>query len=520
MKLLIVDDEELTRTGVISSIDWKALGIEEVLQADDGIHGLEAARMYKPEIILCDVRMPRMDGISMLERLESILPDTVAIFMSGYSDKEYLKAAIKLKAVNYIEKPLDPEEIRDAVLEAKQLYIQKLHSHRGETLHSMETASRLALQLTVPYGTNSEIIGQLAGELSLRLMPGTYFTAFIVKLDAAFEMAEPSIGDIYQDMEEFLKFYHLSCIHVEKRIQYLVYFVFGTSRPSQPVLQAIGQFLGRRYGEFGRYFIAAGESFSGISRAYQSYASAVILLQSSFFFPENTFLTESILQDSSSNHQSSLPASAVSIFSEALSSRNESACLDLFRLLTEYFDKNTALLQNQVKDFYYKLLLILDDSRRQQKVTSSSSPDEASIAEEMEHCFTFRDLHQVLESKTAQFFRDAAASTDENPTIFLIKDYISKNYMKETLSVKDISAHVFLSTSYVCTFFKNETGQTLNQYMTEYRMERAKQLLGDSRYKIADISSKVGYSDGNYFGKSFKKYSGLSPSEYRERITQ
>ena len=103
MKLLIVDDEELTRTGVITSLDWVSLGIDEVLQADDGVHGLETARRCKPEIILCDVRMPRMDGISMLERLEKILPDTVPIFMSGYSDKEYLKAAIKLKAVNYID---------------------------------------------------------------------------------------------------------------------------------------------------------------------------------------------------------------------------------------------------------------------------------------------------------------------------------------------------------------------------------------------------------------------------------
>ena len=89
--------------------------------------------------------------------------------------------------------------------------------------------------------------------------------------------------------------------------------------------------------------------------------------------------------------------------------------------------------------------------------------------------------------------------------------------MNETLSVKDISTHVFLSTSYVCTFFKNETGKTLNQYITEYRMEKAKQLLKDARFKIADISSRVGYNDGNYFGKSFKKYCGLSPSEYREQ---
>ena len=72
MKLLIVDDEELTRTGLISSIDWDSLGITEILQADDGVNGLEMARLHKPEIILCDVRMPRMTGIAMLERLEKI----------------------------------------------------------------------------------------------------------------------------------------------------------------------------------------------------------------------------------------------------------------------------------------------------------------------------------------------------------------------------------------------------------------------------------------------------------------
>ena len=155
MKLLIVDDEELTRTGVISSLDWSSLGIDEVIQADDGVHGLETAKLYKPEIILCDVRMPRMDGITMLERLEKFLPDSVAIFMSGYSDKEYLKAAIKLKAVNYIEKPFSLSEMEDAIREAKELYQQKVHSRRGETLHSIETASRLALQLTLPYVTNN-----------------------------------------------------------------------------------------------------------------------------------------------------------------------------------------------------------------------------------------------------------------------------------------------------------------------------------------------------------------------------
>lgn len=138
----------------------------------------------------------------------------------------------------------------------------------------------------------------------------------------------------------------------------------------------------------------------------------------------------------------------------------------------------------------------------------------------LENCFTFQELHNTLCSQVDNYFSDLQNAVPENSTIFLIRDYISKNYGNETLSVKDISDHVFLSASYVCTFFKNETGQTLNQYLTEFRMEKAKALLADPRYKIADISSRVGYSDGNYFGKSFRKYTGLSPSEYREKINR
>ena len=100
-----------------------------------------------------------------------------------------------------------------------------------------------------------------------------------------------------------------------------------------------------------------------------------------------------------------------------------------------------------------------------------------------------------------------------------IKNFIADHYQDDNLSIKDISDHVFLSTSYICTLFKNETGQTLNQYITKYRVEKAKKLLADPLNKITDISSNVGYSDGNYFGKTFKKIVGLSPTEYRDQVT-
>lgn len=516
MKLLIVDDEELTRIGVISSIDWASLGIDEILQADDGLNGLEEARLHKPEIILCDVRMPRMDGISMLSRLETILPDAIPIFMSGYSDKEYLKAAIRLKAVNYIEKPLNPQEIREAVREAIELYRQKLRTHRGETLHSMETASRLALQLAAPFGPNSEDIAQLTAELSLNIRPDTSFAAIVVKVDSQLEQALPSTEEIYYSICDYLRHFHLECIYAEKRVQYLVFFVFGAAMPSAPVQKGIREFICSCFAPCRKFYIAAGEFVCGISRAYQSYASAVVLLQSSFFFPAGTFLNPAIMEElRSSRRPEPLPREPEKVFSDLLLAKDENGCLSFLAALYSAYERNPSVLPNEAKDLYYTLFRTLDDTAKQMQFSFSSAQE--TLTATLENSFSYEELHTRLRAKASQFFADMQNTVQENPTIFLIKDYISKNYMSETLSVKDISSHVFLSASYVCTFFKNETGMTLNQYLTEYRMEKAKQLLGDPRYKISDISSKVGYSDGNYFGKSFKKYTGLSPSEYREK---
>ena len=315
MKLLIVDDEELTRTGVISSIDWKALNIDEVIQADDGINGLEAARIHNPEIILCDVRMPRMDGIAMLEKLEQILPDTVPIFMSGYSDKEYLKAAIKLKAVNYIEKPLNPAEIREAIQEASEAYRQKLRTHRGETLHSMETASRLALALATPYRFSETVIRELSQELSLHMGSDTCFTALIAKIDNEQDFSAPAIDEIYQNICTYLANFHLQCIYAEKKVQYLVYFVFGPSMPQEATIELIRSYISSQYQAYHRFHITAGGTFTGVSKAYQSYESAVILQQSSFFFPNGSFLSSSLLNTRKPKSHSPLPE-----FPESLSS--------------------------------------------------------------------------------------------------------------------------------------------------------------------------------------------------------
>lgn len=512
MKLLIVDDEDLTRTGLIRSIDWDSLGIEEVLQADDGLHGLEQARLHRPEIVLCDVRMPRMDGISMLERLEKLLPDSVPIFMSGYSDKEYLKAAIRLKAVNYIEKPLNLSEVRQAVEEAKHLYLQKLHSRRGETLKSMETASRLSLLLTLPSVPDPECFQEFSRELGFTLDNSTVFLSLIIRTDG---FPDPgALEKFHRNLLEFLKKRKLHFIYTDRKHQSFTCFLLSQKRPSAVTLLEIRTYLEEQLLTLGRFSAALGEEVCGLSNAYHSYASAVILLQSSFFFPENTLLTHDMLKEQKESEDFPIEAPEI-VYRESLKQKDQERAMALLALLRKYIARNTSLFQNSVRDFYYKLFLALDDAEKQLQLPEEKASQ--TIADTIDSCFTFDELHQVLLNQTEYFFDSALSGVQENPIIHKIKNYIGRHYGNETLSVKDISEHVFLSASYVCTFFKNETGQTLNQYITEYRMKKACQLLTDARYRISDISSRVGYSDGNYFGKSFKKFFGVSPSEYREQ---
>ena len=118
MRLLIVDDEPYTREGLKEEIDWKKLGIDEILDADDGETARNMLEWFQPDLVITDIRMPNMDGISFAENFKEKCPESQLIFMSGYMEIEYLKKALKLSAVDFIEKPLDMDEVVEAARKA------------------------------------------------------------------------------------------------------------------------------------------------------------------------------------------------------------------------------------------------------------------------------------------------------------------------------------------------------------------------------------------------------------------
>ena len=118
--VLVVDDEKMPREILRNYVPWETLQVGRVEEAEDGAQALEMARLHRPDIVISDVKMPRMNGLELASAVREMYPDCQFIFLSGYTDKEYLKGAIKLRAASYVEKPIDLEELITVVREVTE----------------------------------------------------------------------------------------------------------------------------------------------------------------------------------------------------------------------------------------------------------------------------------------------------------------------------------------------------------------------------------------------------------------
>lgn len=518
MKLLIVDDEKLTRDGLLNSIDWKQLGISAVAQADDGLNGYRLALSFQPDIVLSDVRMPRMTGIEMAERLQTHNPDISIIFMSGYSDKEYLKAAIKLKAVSYVEKPIDLDEIREAVRQACQ-DVAAVKEVAGIKALSISVSS-IALAARLALAPRSD--APLKKWEGLDFFPfdqrHVLFFTILIQFYHMNSIQGGLEGLVEPCVDQVVSAAGLKEIHAVKQGNLFFFHVWGFERYSDREKDLLGYRLEEALAHLNlRYHIVFGKTVEGMGEIYNSYNSAVIELQNSFFNRENTHR----IYEHKDTYDPFFNLEELDMenrLKEVLLHKDQKRAFELAEELLASLVSVDSVLPNQVKDLYYKLLMVIQGAYRALQIEMPDRSEyEHGLWGYVSSCESVYELQELLKEKMELFFSSAKSKTENNMTIYLIKQFIAVRYPDETLSVKDISDHVKLSSSYVCTLFKNDTGMTLNQYLTEFRIERAKRLLEDPRYKIVDISAKVGYSDGNYFGKTFKRLCGMSPSEYRER---
>lgn len=510
IKVLIADDERFTRQGILDMVDWDKLNVSEVKEAYDGINALEILKDFEPNILLTDVRMPRLNGIDLAFKARELYPNCMILFMSGYSDKEYLKSAIKLKAINYVEKPIEIEELEENLNNAILEFVKNTTIH-----NSIEhTIANEISSIDNSEAVKSIISSYFSKDFNDKLVDGQYVSVLIkiYKIIPNKHLFIDKIREIIHDcgLEGFVSMQN------EKDIVLQIFFSKNIkSIHNSNVFQSFFATLDEYIKNYSHFYIFVGSIVANMQDMHKSYASASYLDTLSFFKDYNSVI---YFEEVPHKTCATIDPNAYSAFKRNLNNEDKQAVLSDINNITSEFMLNCGTDINEIKNVYNKLLLHIFNFCHSRNINLNNSVNEnTSFNTILQFNNIFEIKHYMLEIIKDVFLCLKEKNIYNEPALNIIK-YINEHYNSYDLSLEDISKNTFLTPAYICVIFKDFTGKTVNKYITEYRIMQAKELLKDSNIKMNDIALKVGYRDGNYFAKIFKKETGYSPSEYRRKF--
>lgn len=527
IKLLVIDDETVTRKGLIKHIKWDELGIGEVEEAKDGLEGLEVARIFQPNIILSDIRMPGMNGIELATCVKGEFPHCRLIFLSGYSDKEYLKAAIHLSAVSYIEKPINLEEVKDAVKKAVALCKEK----DEKTLIEKNMASALADSLSL---VKQNIIANLISRqtdfnelkkdtnlIGISFEKNDVFTAVIVQMTLNRNQKNADSHAFGNTLIHLLDDCYSGVKHIcaLESINQIVVVFAGSANQERNRNQSIFDSLASQTEDLNiagiRLFCAVGQTVSGIDRIWHSYQTAGATLQKKFYLGYGKIA----YYENESNGPLCLSEETSARFEDILQTQDKDMAINYIDALCRKIYMHKGADVDDIKNVFFKLAYALfqESKKRGIPFTEQEENKATYLWARISDFETLQEIKVYLVERVTSFFDYLTKSETNNRSVYSVMKYIQTHYTSVDLSNKILAESVFLTPTYLSSLFRKVTGKTISDYVIEVRMEKSKQLLGEPRIKLDEVAKRVGYSDANYYAKVFKRQNGLTPSEFREK---
>lgn len=540
MNVLILDDEFFIRENIRDGIDWSALGIDEILECDNGAGAIELCRTRPISILISDIRMPGLNGIESIRQIRQFCPEIKIIFISGYPEKEYLKDAIRLQAVNFIEKPIDMKELFEILQEA----VSDIHSRQAIASQIQTDSSlrlryqkiRLAQDLTVP-AANYVKLRALALETGFLHPSYTYLTLVVSFSSNFYEMLEQEFTDFIYDSWESLADSPFQIIAGFRNHYLLMHFsgelsdndLYFKKRLHDFLQTAIIDALAPKQVTVRIGISRLACTFDTLKNAYEQ---ACVAFWQAFYLPEgccyaytpgkNSDITSSDGDTSVGIHPAAdtfaFPTQIIHEFQGyLLESRPDSILEKLNLIYTELQPHNNTLLST-VYHFYCQLGELLWSWCRQHNNTCFNDfKDKYQLLEHLQKLLYLRDLQSFFQNRLEKIIFQIDTFAYGNETVNAIARYISLHYSNPDLSITEISEEIHMVPNYIAGLFKKYTKVTINSYITSHRIAMAKNMLVTTEKSINDIAIDTGFRNPGYFSRVFFKYTYLTPSEYRRR---
>ena len=525
--VFLVEDEIVIRDGLKASFPWEEYGFAYVGDAADGEMALPLIRQTKPDVLITDIRMPFMDGISLSRMIKKELPNTRVIIISGFDDFSYAQEAINIGVDNYILKPITKDKLGDVMSEARNKLDKE--NERDKYLEQFKAESQEYEQFARVKFFNQMVSGAMSvsevyeksAELGLALN-ATHYN--LVLLDFT-PMTEVTTAPVYSK--------HMARLS-DQLMQYLKccpeYDVFHTSTDTYAIIvkgdettiishtQNLIENIERRcmvYDDEIRWYLAESDIITRLSEFAAAYRRASKRLSCRYMEPDTHIFTDDniqAIQSRGEENNATVDQHLVKLFLENAEESEIEGFLDNLvstqtknALNSSLFCRYFAMTMFMCVCDYLKRLDMDPDKILPARIRLEL---EAATAESVIPLVT--EMYRLTISTRKNKLGNQSKSQLSEAMI-----YVNEHYADSSLSLNEVAKAVNISPSYLSAMFSRETKTTFVEYMTSKRMEQAKHLLVSTKDKSQSIAEQVGYKDPHYFSYIFKKTFGMSPKEYR-----
>lgn len=532
-KMLIVDDEALVREAIKDQMNWEALGYECIGDCEDGEEALEFVMREQPDVVLTDIGMPFMNGIELTRELSIHYPAVKVIILTGYDDFDYAQQALKLQASDYILKPVTAAEL-EAVL-------RRLSTELSSERRQKQDYEHLKRQLTENMPLLKErFLERLVTSSMTEKQKEENYTYFEIEWQGAW------LIELAIDADEFTLGFSPTLFDQEL-------IRFGVFNIAQEIMMKSNGTAAFRNQENRVLVLLSGENSEELQEkamlvaeeihwAVTSYLPVKISigighpckLTDNLTFAHQSALsaldyryvigTNEIIRISDMERLTRPELLPVVTWESELITKLKTGTLEE---MDEWIDTLFAMFRVHVIPidvchiYLQRIVLTLMHTLYEMNSGMKQVFGEADNPMTMIHRFAALDEIEAWMKDLCGKAVSAIYSLREDHNVLQIEramEYVKQHFMDPDLSLKEVCKHVSISSSYFSSLFKQNTGRTFVEFVTYERMEKAKELLNMTSMKSYEIAYAVGYSDPHYFSVAFKKHTGDTPTEYRNKM--
>ena len=540
LKIFLAEDEVIVRETIKRMIPWENLGFELVGEAADGEMALPLLIRQQPDLLITDIKMPFMDGLTLARLAKKEVPGLKVVILSGYDDFNYAKQAINIGVEDYLLKPITKNALIERLTEIRSRYEdEKTQREYYEKFHREiqayeKNSSRDFFEALVSGSLDMIELYKKAEKLGLDIVAESYnILIFTMNCNEDFSGRREGYSSWEAESLEMLeKFFAGHPFAMLFRSNVFSYGVLikgekdSVKENTRICVEEIRKIFDRKE-DNKEWFVAVGESVERLSQIQKSYHSASRAFSQRYLYDGKVLHYDEMLAmekkdvtNDDSEYLQKVDVNALNptilqkFLSNGLLEETKNFVQDYFYAIGQEPMESVVFRSYVILNVRFSVLSFLKELGCDTK-TLEPEDTEKILAESGRNMESTIAYAEKLVSQAIQL-RDRNSGNKNRSILKTAVDFIDQHYMEEDMSLNKAANAANVSANHFSALFSQNMGQTFIEYLTSLRMDKAKEYLRCTGMRSSEIAGEVGYKDAHYFSYLFKKTQGMTPSDYRK----